>query len=149
VPPAIAKRAASARVERYGISYPPSAWTADCAAAPQRLALRGRHRRTVLGRRHDRRDERPSARAEGRCVVLRLMGSRRDTERHHRRVAGIAVAKHSGIGIDPFVNGWRTRDEVACGPCSTGGGGALMSVSVASRSVQRRLLSITVNGSCA
>jgi hypothetical protein len=28
---AIAKRAASARVERFGISYPPSAWKAVCA----------------------------------------------------------------------------------------------------------------------
>ena len=28
---ALAKRAASARVERSGISYPPGAWRADCA----------------------------------------------------------------------------------------------------------------------
>lgn len=28
---AVAKRAASARVERFGISYPSSAWKADCA----------------------------------------------------------------------------------------------------------------------
>jgi hypothetical protein len=27
----LAKRAASARVERFGISYPPGAWKADCA----------------------------------------------------------------------------------------------------------------------
>ena len=28
---ALAKRAASARVERFGVSYPPGAWKADCA----------------------------------------------------------------------------------------------------------------------
>jgi hypothetical protein len=28
---AVARHAASARVERFGISYPPSAWKADCA----------------------------------------------------------------------------------------------------------------------
>jgi hypothetical protein len=28
---ALAKRAASARVDRFGISYPPGAWKADCA----------------------------------------------------------------------------------------------------------------------
>jgi hypothetical protein len=85
---AIAKRAASARVERLGISYPPSAWISGLRSPLRRgLALRGRHERPVLGGRDHRRDERPSEGAQGGRLVPRL-----NPRRIARRVSSILGA---------------------------------------------------------
>jgi hypothetical protein len=70
----IAKSAASARVERFGISYPPSAWKADCGYGSGdgwRCAVGTGG--TMLERRHGDWDEHPAPCAEGRRVVLALM----------------------------------------------------------------------------
>jgi hypothetical protein len=94
---ATAGRAASGRVERFGIRYPASSWRADCIRRPAggwRCAVG--HGRAVLGRGDYHWDECPPARGQGRRHVLR-MRSARHTRRRVWRLGAPAVALLAGV----------------------------------------------------
>jgi len=101
----VAKRAASARVARFGISYPPGAWRADCArraGGGWRCAV-GTGRR-CFGPRDRHRNQRPAARGQGRHLVLRITTEDATTARRRGARHGSVpreTRSRGGLGSSP------------------------------------------------